>query len=74
MVIPDEPLYAAPCATMHCGGSPNEIARPLMGMVIEVASTESHRNPNSKVTRREPPYIARARKKNRKAVAETVIG
>jgi hypothetical protein len=40
MVIPDEPLHAAPCATMHCGGSPNGIVRPLMGMVIEVQDRE----------------------------------
>jgi hypothetical protein len=75
MVIPDDP----PCTpwranVRYCGGSPTEVPRPLTGTVIEVAKTASHRIPNIVVTTRELLYIARTRKKNRKAADDTAIG
>jgi hypothetical protein len=75
MVITDNP----PCApwrvgVRHCGGSPTEVPRPLTATVTDVAKTASHRTPNITVTTRELLYIARTRKKNRKAADDTVIG
>jgi hypothetical protein len=73
ITMPEDLAYDLTLLMMHCGGSTKEMALPAKRLVIDVATTASHKIPNITVMRRPPPYIARTRNKKRKAVAERLM-
>jgi hypothetical protein len=74
-MIPNAPSYFFALTMRHPGGLLSEVVvTPPIGRVSDAPATASHREPNTKVMIRSPPYTARRRKNHKSADPEVPIG